>query len=61
MPRELAPEVARGRPGGIGWGTRDQMAVMGLTPIVTDLKSVEDAARACATGIIENLAQPLGR
>ena len=45
--------------GGIGWGARDQMTAMGITPIVTTLRSVEDAARACATGEIENIAQPL--
>lgn len=47
--------------GGIGWGARDQMTAMGITPIVTTLASVEDAARACATGEIENIAQPLAR
>ena len=45
--------------GGIGWGARDQMSAMSITPIVTVLKSVEEAARACATGKIENLAKPL--
>ena len=47
--------------GGIGWGARDQMSALGITPIVTTLTSVEDAARACATGEIENIAQPLAR
>ena len=45
--------------GGIGWGARDQMSAMGITPIVTTLRSVEDAARACANGEIENIAKPL--
>jgi hypothetical protein len=31
--------------GGIGWGARDQMSALGITPIVTTLTSVEDAAR----------------
>jgi len=47
--------------GSIGWGAHEQMTVMGITPVVTTLESVEDAAFACATGTIVNIAQPLAR
>lgn len=43
----------------IRWDTRDRMAELGLTPIVTDLVTVEEAAVECAAGRIANLAQPL--
>lgn len=43
----------------IRWGTRDRMAELGLTPIVTDLVSVDEAAAECAAGRIANLARPL--
>ena len=43
----------------IGWGARDRMVEIGLTPIVTDLVSVDDAAADCAAGRIVNIAKPL--
>jgi hypothetical protein len=45
--------------GGIGWGARDRMSAMGITPIETTLRSVADAARTGANGDIENIARPL--
>ena len=43
----------------IGWRARDRMAEIGLTPIVTDRVSVDDATADCAAGRIVNIAQPL--
>lgn len=43
----------------IGWRAREEMSQLGMTPIVTDRMSVDDAAAECAAGRIVSIARPL--
>jgi predicted Fe-Mo cluster-binding NifX family protein len=38
--------------GGMGWGAYQRMAANGIRPIVSDIRDVDEAALACASGSI---------
>ncbi len=45
--------------GGMGWGAYDSLKGYGIEPIITDIRDVDQAARAYLDGTIQNLMDRL--